>query len=400
MTEQERYEQIDLLCEMKSAIDAQSQIKSILPSVINLRHDIHSSPELGTETPNTRSKVLNFLRDTSISLREPILGCDIIGELKGTSDRTIVLRADMDAVPLEEKTDLAYRSTVPNLMHACGHDGHTAMLAGTAVVLDRLRDRLPVNVRFVFQPGEEMVCAGRAMVDLGTCDGCDAAFALHGWPGLGEGCISTREGVLFAAGAGFEIEYWGKGCHGARPEDGNNPIPAAARLVERLQDIHERVFRESRSVVSVCAFLAGQASNIIPEKATVKGTARHLTLEDGDRIEADIRSAADEVAKAMGLEAQISYDRSYDLPVINSSVGYDAVRKAATQLLPEGSWQEAQQPSMAMEDFAFYLKEREGAMFWLGLGQNHASLHSPLFDFNDRVIPVGIMMLSMLALGC
>ena len=376
----------------------QTEVECVLPEITQIRHRLHAEPELGLETETTAYAIRRLLADASVSLWQPLMGNDVIGEIGGGGDRTICLRADIDALPIQEESDLPYRSTIPGRMHACGHDGHTAMLLGAAMVLDKLRDRLPVGVRFVFQPGEEVWCAGRELVARGACDSCEAAYAIHGWPGLPLGCVSTRVGPLFAAGAHFDIRVRGKGCHGAMPEAGNNPIPIAARIVEALRRMHVEMSAEDGTVVSTCVFQAGSSSNVIPETALVRGTARYLAREKADRVENAIRSVAIEAAHEACAEVEIDYDRSYDLPVINTRKGVDAVRRIARSYMPASTWREAEHPTMGMEDFAFYLQGREGAMVWLGLGESAPGLHSPVFDFNDGVLGTGILLLCLLAL--
>lgn len=379
--------------------EVKQRVKQFLPDVVDLRHRIHSEPEVGLDTSATAEKIRRMLGDTSLVVREPLLGHDVVADLEGGSGRVICLRADIDALPICEENDLPYKSTIPNTMHACGHDGHAAMLVGAALVLDSLRERLGVRVRFVFQPGEEVICAGREMVARGAVDGCEAAYAIHGWPGVPEGAVSTRQGPLFAAGAHFYITLRGRGCHGAMPERGRNPIPPAARVACELQEMHDELHPLDGTVVSVCSLQAGSSSNIIPDSALVQGTARYLSLERGDEVEGLIRGIAARVAADAGVEVDIDYIRHYDLPVVNSRDGFERVRYAAQVALPAGCWIEAEQPTMANEDFAYYLQGRDGAMMWLGLGEEYQSLHSLRFDFNDRVLNDGILVFSLLALS-
>lgn len=373
-------------------------IDRLAPELIEFRHALHRDPEVGLQTPDTRAAIAAMLQRTSIRIRPPLLGTDLIGELPGGTARTLCLRADMDALPLTEHTGLPYQSRRPGRMHACGHDGHSAILVGAALVLDRFRDRLPVTVRFIFQPGEETVCGGRDLVARGACDQAEAAFALHGWRGLPAGCVATRPGVFFAAAGFFRIELTGKGCHGSQPEAGNNPIPCAAAVIRDLQDFHRRVSAEETSVVSVCIVRAGDTSNVIPDMAAIEGTFRYLTTEAGDRLEAGIRAIVAAQAQAGGVSARIVCERPYALPVINSPDGFERVRRAARAALPAGYWREWPAPVMGSEDFAFYLAKCGGAMFFLGLGESSEPLHTERFDFNDAAVVPGVRMMSRLAL--
>ena len=194
------------------------KISEILPEIIELRHQIHKEPEIGLTTAATRQKVLERLSRTNLTIQNPLLENDLLADLDGHNQRRICLRADTDALAIREQTGLEYQSQIPGAMHACGHDGHTAILTGTALVLNALQEYLPISVRFIFQPGEEMLCAGKTLVSKGACDGSEAAFALHNWPGLPIGRITSKTGPLFAAAAMFTIELTGHGCHGAMPE--------------------------------------------------------------------------------------------------------------------------------------------------------------------------------------
>ena len=375
------------------------RVEAVVGQVTKLRQRLHSEPEIGLDTVRTAERIRSDLAATSLDVWEPLLGNDVIGELNGRSDRTVCLRADIDALPLQEESDLAYKSKPAGLMHACGHDGHAAMLAGAVLVLDSLQAHLRVNVRFVFQPGEEVICAGKMLVARGACDNCEAAYAIHGWPGLPAGCVSTREGPLFAAGGHFVIRVKGKACHGALPEKGNNPIPAAARIVERLHRMHVEMNALDGTVISCCAFHSGNGSNVIPDAAVVRGTARWVRAKTGDAVEKAIRDLGQQVAGETRTGVEVDYDRSYDLPVVNTKKGCRLVRQLAEDHLPAGAWREAAHINMTMEDFAYYLKGREGAMILLGLGEAAPELHSPSFDFNDDVLGTGILILCLIALS-
>lgn len=381
------------------ADELRRHVKQVLPAVREFRHTLHQEPEIGLLTTATRAAVAAKLAGTAVRVRPPLLEADLIGELPGRSGRTICLRADMDALPIVEATGLPYQSRRPGAMHACGHDGNTAVLTGTALVLDHFRDRLPVTVRFIFQPGEEIVCGGRDLVARGACDNAEAAFALHGYTGLPVGCVATRQGPLFAAGGFFRLVITGKGCHGSQPESGNNPILCVAALIRDLQACHRTVNASDGAVLSVCTLQAGEATNTIPDTAAVAGTYRFLTTEAGDRIEAAIREAAAAQAAASGTQVAVTCERPYALPVLNTAAGFARVRAAARAVLPESQWREWPKPSMGNEDFAYYLRDREGAMFFVGMGERSASLHSPNFDFNDDALEAGMLTMAAIALS-
>ena len=375
-----------------------SKIKEVLPEIRALRRSLHSEPEIGLMEYKTREKIARTLKPASLSVWEPLLGTDFIGELKGGTERVIVLRADIDALPIEEKTGLPYQSRNPGVMHACGHDGHTAILAGAALTLSALREHLPATVRFVFQPGEERICAGRDLVEKGACVGAEAAYALHAWPSLPLGAISCREGTIFACGSQFHVLLHGKGCHGAAPEKGFNPIPVGAEIVRRLFRLHQEENPIDKSVVSTCHFDAGTSPTIIPDTALIEGTARYLSAEKADLMQKKIEEIIEEAVKGTGVTPEVTYDRRYSIPVVNSRKGFEAVRRSALRALAADDFRPAQNPSMGMEDFSFYLDGRDGAMFWLGMGEHTSPIHSTLFDFNDHALENGILMLASLAL--
>ena len=371
-----------------------ASIEARLPALREFRHEMHRFPEIGLQEHQTRARIAAALADSAISIREPLMDTDLIAELPGPGDDLVCLRADIDALPICEPRNVPWASQNEGFMHACGHDGHTTMLLGAAQVLCELRNELPQSVRFVFQPGEEMVCGGKTLVARGACEGATAAYALHGWPGLPAGAVACKAGPLMGAGAAFHITLRGVGCHGAMPEKGRSPIPAGAELVTELQALHDAEFARSGTLVSVCSVRAGRNSTVVPDHLIIEGTTRYHAAEFATIMPSRIRELAESAAQRHGLGLEIAFEADYDTPVVNSAAGYTAVRSAAERIT---DFQEAE-ASLAMEDFAFYLPGREGAMFWLGLGEDYPSLHSTEFDFNDDVLATGIMMFCLLAL--
>ncbi len=375
-----------------------AKIQAILPEIKQLRHQIHQAPEIGLATPGTRQTIAQALAGTGLTFQPPLMESDLIAELPGPVVKTICLRADTDALPVQETTQLDYASRHPGAMHACGHDGHTAILVGTALVLDSFREQLPVSVRFVFQPGEEVVGGGKTLVRLGACGAAVEAYALHNWPGIPVGQVATRPGPLFAAGVMFNILITGRGCHGAMPEQGHNPIPVAASLVTKLHELHREVNQRDGSVVSVCSVLAGDSQNIIPDTAVIRGTTRYLNTTSGLEIERALWQIVASTAAIEGITVTLDYPKIYDLPLINTELGVNRVAAVARQVLPAGQWQLQPNPQMVCEDFAFYLENHDGALFLLGAGIDWPRLHNPNFDFNDEILETGILMMSLLAL--
>ncbi len=379
--------------------ELKQRIADVVPAVTRLRHLLHTHPELHFQEFETRRQLVQALQNTTIDFRQPLLGTDLIGELPGASDRCIVLRADIDALPIIEQTSVPHKSHIPGMMHACGHDGHMAIMTGVATVLDQLRQHLPVHVRFVFQPGEEMVVGGRDLVAKGACDGAEAAFALHGGPGRPTGSISSMPGAMLAASDFFEVTFTGQGGHGAMPERALSPIPAAAAFVQAMAKLHVELQTENGSVASICCVKAGEAPNVIPDSASLSGTTRFLEAGFGDQIESRMRHLAHEIAALHGVQAHVDYKRKYDLPLINSEESVSYLRDLVRRHIGDDSWHDEPGPTMVSEDFAFYLQNRAGAMFWLGLGEEQPGLHSPFFDFNDEAIPNAILAFCLIALN-
>ncbi|MBN4074138.1 amidohydrolase [bacterium AH-315-E10] len=375
-------------------------ISANLSELIDLRHRIHSEPEIHFTEVATRRKLESFIQSPKLKIWEPLLGTDLIADLIVDPDKpTICLRADMDALPICEENDLPYKSKSEGLMHACGHDGHSTILAGTVRILCELSDQLPVNVRFVFQPAEEIVCGGKDLVKKGACDDIDAAFALHGWPGSAEKQIISRPGTLMAAGDFYSIIVTGKGGHAAMPDKYVNPIIPACYISSKIQELHNDIYETYHAVISVSMFNAGDADNIIPEHAEIKGTIRYLEASQGKEIEKRLRSLIDDVKETCSnVQITLDHRETYNLPVINSDISTAYVKSIAEELTPEANYREADAPNMASEDFAFYLKDNDGAMFWLGLGEDCSGLHTATFNFNDNVIETGILMFSNIAL--
>lgn len=373
-------------------------VSEVLPTAMDLRHRLHHEPEIGGEEHATRQKLLAALDETALQFREPLLETDLIGDLAGESERTICLRADIDALPIFEETGQPHESAFPGMMHACGHDGHSAILAGAALVLSRLQDELPVSVRFVFQPGEEIVCLGRDLVASGACDRTEAAFAMHGWPGLPVGVVCGRPGAFFAAADFFRLRLHGRGGHAALPEYAASPIPAAARVILDFEALHHELTQQQPTVVTVAAVNSGQASNVIPETAEIEGTTRYLEAGRGELVRRRMAAIVENTVAGTELHADFEYEEKYSMPVVNTPESVAFVKELVQTWLPEGAWRDAKEPTMGAEDFAFFLRDRPGAMFRLGLGEDWPSLHRPDFDFNDAAIEAGILTFCLIAL--
>ena len=368
--------------------------------IIALRRDIHREPELGFDTERTAQKVLAALDGLPLDIETGVARNGIVATLWGGEGPTVALRADMDALPIEEETGLPFSSEIEGRMHACGHDGHTSMLVGAAHVLSQrdLRDRLNGTVKFVFQPAEEGGGGGRVMVDEGVADDVASIFALHLWPGLPFGKVATKAGPIMAAADAFEMEIRGSGGHGAMPHLAADAVVIAAQVVTTLQTVVSReIDPVEPAVLTVGEIGAGTAFNIIPEKARLGGTVRTLNPDLRERMPGRIEALARGVAKGMRGDANLDYTFSYPVTV-NEEAAADRVLEVAEDLFGAESVLELPNPSMGAEDFAFYLEKVPGAFIWLGIGEEVSGLHTPKFAFDEKVLPRGSALLAALAL--
>jgi amidohydrolase len=372
-------------------------VAQVLPEVTGIRHRLHQNPELALHENQTAALVREVLLSLGLSPRPPLLGTDVIALLEGVQPGpNVTVRADMDALPLDEQTGLPYASRQAGRMHACGHDGHTAMLLGTAMVLHRLQADVRGSVRFVFQPGEEIVAAGRDLVAKGALlDPTPAAvFALHAWPGLPAGAICSRPGPIMAAAEFFGITIRGRGAHGSRPELSVDPILTAARVVEALQSVVSRhISPLEPAVVSVCRIHAGTNGNIIPDTAELEGTTRCFNPAVGSQFPVLMERAVKGVCDAMGASYEFRYSPSY-IPTLNHAAAVALGRRVTEALLGATAWVDLQYPAMGGEDFAYYIRDYPGALFFLGMGETCPPLHSQGFDFNDQTLRHGITFLA------
>jgi hippurate hydrolase len=310
----------------------------------------------------------------------------------------VALRADMDALPIQEETGLPFASEIEGRMHACGHDGHTGMLVGAAHALSGMRDRLSGTVKFVFQPAEEGGGGGKVMVDEGVAEDVSSIFALHLWPGLPFGKVATKAGPIMAAADAFEMEVTGAGGHGAMPHQAADAVVIAAQVVTALQTVVSReVDPVEPAVLTVGEIGAGTAFNIIPEKARLGGTVRTLNADLREIMPERIEALARGVANGMRGDANLDYTFSYPVTA-NDRGAADRALKVATDLFGGESVLELPNPSMGGEDFAFFLEKVPGAFIWLGLGEDVSGLHTPQFSFDEEILARGSALLTALAL--
>jgi hippurate hydrolase len=366
-----------------------------------LRRDIHREPELGFDTGKTASKVLAALEGLPLEIESGVAKNGIVATLRGAGGGgpTVGLRADMDALPITEETNLPFASEVEGKMHACGHDGHTSMLVGAAHALCSMREELNGAVRFIFQPAEEGGGGGQVMVEEGVADGLDSIFALHLWPGLPFGTAATKAGPIMAAADAFEMEIWGTGGHGAMPHLSADAVVISAHVVTALQTVVSReVDPVEPAVLTVGEIGAGTAFNVIPEKARIGGTVR--TLNEGLRRQMPGRIEALARGVACGMRGDATFDYRFSYPVTrNDAEAANRALKTAGALLGEGSILELPNPSMGAEDFAYFLEKVPGAFVWLGVGEDVPGLHTPQFAFGEKILSCGSALLAALALS-
>lgn len=378
--------------------------KEIENDVIQWRRQIHSYPELGFREFRTSQLVTQVLRDQGLEVRTGIAETGVEAILYGGKDGpTVALRADMDALRIGEETSLSFASKVSGVMHACGHDGHTAMLLGAATVLSRLRECLPGNVKFIFQPSEEQAAGALRMIEKGVLDNppVDAIFAIHIWPDIPYGCIGVHCGPAMASLDEFSIKIHGRGGHVATPHRSSDVIAAAGFFLSQLQSIVSRELDPIEPVVvSVGRIDGGTAYNVIASELCMHGTVRTLNLS----LRKVVKDKIEDRLRAIAIAHSITYDYDYHFgcpPVVNSFEMATLVRDAGVRVLGQNRSIFLENPSMAGEDFAYFLQRIPGAMVLLGAGDEKTCrfpLHHPRFAFNDSVLITGVRMLSEVAI--
>lgn len=372
--------------------------------IVALRRAIHAEPELGLQTPLTLAKVRAALAHLPLEWREGGATTGAVATLTGgRSGRRVLLRGDMDALPMAEHTGLEFASTIAGRMHACGHDTHTAMLAGAAELLAARREELAGEVQFMFQPGEEGFHGARHMLDDGLIDPLpDAAFALHIMPNARHGTVAGRAGPLMASADQLDIVVEGRGGHASMPHDALDPVPAACAIVGALQAMVTRRFNAADAVVvTVTMIEAGTAHNVIPDRVSLRGTIRTLTARNRETVRGLVEETARGVAAGYGVEAKVTITPGFPVTVCDGqavSVG----RAVTHELFGQQDWRDLPAPIMGAEDFSYVLEKVPGAMFFLGVAHDGddwrscCSIHSPRMVVDESVLPRG----SALLAGC
>jgi hippurate hydrolase len=375
-----------------NAMPIVNRVADLHDEITEWRRDLHAHPELQYDVHRTAG---------SVSERLKSFGCDdvvagigrtgVVGVIRGSKPgaKVIGMRADMDALPIEEATTVAYKSTVPGKMHACGHDGHTAMLLGAAKYLAETRNFAGTAV-VIFQPAEEGGAGARAMMDDGLFDrfGIEEVFGMHNYPGMPIGQFAIRSGPMMASTDTISIDLEGVGGHAAWPHFGVDTVLVGAQIVNQLQSIVARnVDPLHAAVISICMFQAGHTDNVIPQQAKLRGTARALSPKVRDLLQKRVREVVEGTARAYGAKAELTYTTGYPV-LVNEERKTAFAAGVAREVAGKDKVNTDCAPLMGAEDFAFMLRERPGAFIYIGNG-NSAQLHNPAYDFNDEAIPVG-----------
>jgi amidohydrolase len=366
--------------------------------LVAIRRDIHAHPELGLEEYRTADVVARKLAEWGIEVHRGVGRTGVVGVLRnGNGQGAVGLRADMDALPILEATELPHASTIPGRMHACGHDGHTTMLLGAAKYLAETRD-FNGTVNFIFQPAEEGIGGALEMLKDGLFERfpCNYVYGMHNRPGLPIGRFMTGPGARMAGGAFFDIHITGKGAHGAHPHHGIDPVVIACHLGTALQSIVSRnIAASDTAVLSITRIQAGDAYNVIPQSATLAGTVRTLKPEVMEAIKENMARLSASLAAGFGAEATLDF-RLLFAPLVNDEQEAIVLGDAAAELVGETNVRRDAPPGMGSEDFSFMLEQVPGAHINLGNGDS-AALHNHRYDFNDETIPYGVALFARIA---
>jgi hippurate hydrolase len=374
-----------------------SQIAEWHSEMTGWRRELHAHPQTAFEETFASEFIATKLQAWGIEVHRGLARTGVVGVIHGRASsqnslRSIGLRADIDALDIEEQNNVPYRSQNPGKMHACGHDGHTTMLLGAARYLAATRN-FSGTVHVIFQPAEENEGGGRVMIEEGLFEQfpCDAVFGLHNWPGMPIGTFGVCSGPIMAAFDIFEIIVKGRGTHAAMPHLGVDPIVAAAQIVTAVQTIASRNTNPlDQLVISVTQIHGGDTWNVIPTEVNLRGTVRTFREEVQNMAEANLQRLVTGVAASLGASGEVRYERRYPATV-NTSQETDWATTAAREVVGEQSVLTAMQPCMGSEDFAFMLQRRPGCYLWAGNGpaENGRLLHNPRYDFNDDLLPIG-----------
>lgn len=368
-------------------------LAAILPGIIEFRHTLHRIPEMAGAEFETSRAIRERLAGLDLEVLPPFLGTDVVAILRGRGPgRNVTLRADIDALRLNEETGVPHASCHEGRMHACGHDGHAAMVMGAAELLASRRDSFDGSVRFVWQPGEENRAMGRELVEAGALENprADLVTALHGMPGLPLGVLALRDGAMMASCAHFKVTIRGKSGHSSRPHQAIDPVVVAAAVVVELQSVvSRRIDPQQAAVLSVCRIAGGELANVIPDEVVLEGTARALDMRVAAALEAGFREVIESVCRAHRTSCEIDYRLSYPV-TFNAPEPTALARRVIRETVGEGRFIELAESSMGAEDFSWYLRRYPGVYVKLGTGEDCPALHNSKFDFPDAALAAGI----------
>lgn len=376
-------------------MDFLKEALNIKEELINLRRDFHSNPELGFEEYETSRKIKNFLEKEGIEYNE-ISGTGICGIIRGRGDKTIGLRADIDALPLEDKKSCEYSSKVKGKMHACGHDAHTAILLGAAKILNSIKDELEGNIKIFFEPAEETVGGARFMIKEGILENphVDCIIGLHVDEGIECGKIGIKRGVVNAASNPFNITIKGKGGHGAHPDSTIDPIVIASQVILSLQTIVSREIPPTDpSVITIGSIHGGTAENIIPEEVKLSGIIRTMKSEHREYAKRRLREVVEGIVSSMRGSCTIDIEESYPC-LYNNDDMLNLVVNSAESIIGREHVKKLESPSMGVESFAYFSMERPAAFYFLGVRNEDKGIihpaHGSLFDIDENALPIGV----------
>src|SRR6056297_1408759 len=373
--------------------------------IIEIRHQIHQNPELSFAETETAALAASEMRRLGFEVKEKIFGTGVLATFKNSNQpdsKTLLIRADMDALPVQEKNDLLFSSQKDGVMHACGHDGHTAILIGTALVLKELAADFNGNLKFLFQPGEETTGGAAGMIEEGVLKNpeVDAALGLHLWGSTPEGVVEYKSGPFMASPDHFDLKIIGRGGHAARPQNTIDPIPIGAEIISALQTIiSRRIDPLESAVISVCNFEAGSTHNVIPEQALLKATVRSLKTEVRQLLAENIKKVIKNICDIYGADYELNYVFGYPA-VVNDPQMTQILANAARKVIGENRVREKEKAEMGGEDFSYFGKKVPSTFYFLGIAPeaeiiNH---HQSDFKFNDSVLKSGVVVMSQAAL--
>lgn len=366
--------------------------------MVTWRHHLHQHPELSFKEKMTSDYIASILQSHDIEIHRGLAVTGIIATVHGQRDGNVIgLRADMDALPIQELNDFSYKSVHDGKMHACGHDGHSTMLLGAAIYLKENND-FSGTVHFIFQPAEEAGGGGRVMVEEGIFDKfpCQAVYGMHNFPGIAEGQFAVHDTAVMAANETLKINIKGKGGHAAMPDQCIDPVVVGAQIISALQSVVARnVAPLNSAVVSITMVNAGFVSNVVPDDMQLTGSLRYFSKEVGDEVKDKIKNIVEGVSHSMGASATFESVSNYPA-TINIPKHAEVCANAAAMVVGENNVLRNEQPTMGSEDFAFLLNASEGAYIWIGNGlvpedspKGGCMLHNTQYDFNDEILPIG-----------